>query len=193
MPWISLGLLALLVALAPYAMSLRPFEGIYTQSVYSANHSSDSLYPVRAALILLGLGATIFAFGQLAVSLFHNPKDWIGLAPYVAVFLACAVIGWRSYPYWAEGVYQVGIGAYPPTDQDPKALMPMVWIGDLWRLPVLLLYLICYAAIPALVIVSAVGFWKRRFLSAGITATGTAIAAVFMIWFSPDYVAWLMD
>ena len=73
--------------------------------------------------------------------------DFVGLASFAAVFLACAVVGWRSYPYWATGVYQVGIGAFPPMDQDPKRMIPMLWIGDLWRLPVLLLYWLCYVAI----------------------------------------------
>jgi len=71
--------------------------------------------------------------------------------------------------------------------------MPMVWIGDLWRLPVLLLYLICYIAIPLLVVASFIGFLKRRFVPAGITTACTAVAVVPMIWFSPDYVIWLMD
>jgi hypothetical protein len=190
---LSLGLLALLVMLAPYAMSLRPFEDIYTMGVYGAKHSTDALFPVRQGLILLGLGTTVFALGQLILSFLRNPKDLIGLAPHIAVFLASAVIGWRSYPYWAEGVYQVDIGAYPSTDQDPKALMPMVWIGDLWRMPVVLLYLVCYVAIPLLVIASVVGFLKRRYVPAGITAAGIAVAVVPMIWFSPNYLGWLMD
>jgi len=119
--------------------------------------------------------------------------DVVGLASFAAVFLACAVIGWRSYPYWATGVYQVGIGAFPPMDQDPKRLIPMIWIGELWRLPVLLLYLLCYVAAPALSLAVFAAFWRHRFVSGITTALCIGIVLIFMLGFSPDFVTWLMD
>lgn len=78
-------------------------------------------------------------------------------------------------------------------DQDPKSLIPMIWIGDLWRLPVLLLYLLCYVGVPTLSVVAFVAFWRRRFVAGIVTAVCIIITLVFMLGFSPDYVTWLMD
>src|SRR5262249_39858460 len=105
---------------------------------YPPYASTDSLQPRRVALVLFGLTTAIVAFVEFVATLRRTRTDSIALAPFAAVFLACAVVGWRSYPYWATGAYQVGIGAFPPMDQDPKRMIPMLWIGDLWRLPVLL-------------------------------------------------------
>jgi len=184
LPWISLGLLLLLIGLAPYAMSFQP---------YPSYASTDSLQPRRVLLVLLGLSAAVVALAELAVGIRRARGDIIDVLPFGAVFLACAVIGWRSYPYWATGVYQVGVGAFPPMDQDPKRLIPMIWIGELWRLPVLLLYLLCYVAIPALLIAAIIACWRRRFVPGLTTAFCTGIALVFMLAFSPNYVTWLMD
>jgi hypothetical protein len=184
LPWLSLGLLLLLVALAPFAMSLPP---------YPAYTSTDSLQPRRVALVVFGLTAAVAAFAECVALARRSRWDFIVLASLAAVFIACAVVGWRSYPYWSTGVYQVGIGAFPPRDQDPKNLIPMIWIGDFWRLPVLLLYLLCYVAVPVLSVAVIVALWRRRFVAGIITAVCIGITLVFMLGFSPDYVTWLMD
>ena len=85
------------------------------------------------------------------------------------------------------------IGAFAPRDQDPKSLIPMVWIGELWRFPVVLLYALCYVAVPLFAIVTFIAWWRRRYFVAGITAFCTAILLIFMLGFSPDYMTWLMD
>jgi hypothetical protein len=135
----------------------------------------------------------IAAFVEFVAMARHSRGDLIALASFAAVFIACAVVGWRSYPYWATGVYQVGIGAFPPMDQDPKRLIPMAWIGDFWRLPVLLLYLLCYIAVPVLSLAAMLALWRRRFVAGIMTAVCIGITLLFMVGFSPGYVAWLMD
>ena len=174
-------------------MSFAPFYRIYTDGVYHAALSTDPLYVRRLALVLLGLITVVVGFAEFVGSLRRSRTDVVVLASFAAVFLACAVVGWRSYPYWATGVYQVGIGAFPPVDQDPKALMPMVWIGDFWRVPVLFLYLLSYVAVPMLAVIGLYGLWQRRITTAAITLAGTVVTVVFMVGFSPDYMAWLMD
>ena len=192
-PKFSLGMLALLVLLAPYAMSLGPFDRTYTDGVYQVTHSADPLYPQRLTLVLLGLITAVVGFAEFVGSLRRIRTDVVILASFAAAFLACAVVGWRSYPYWVTGVYQVGIGAFPPVDQDPKALMPMVWIGDFWRVPVLLIYLLSFVAVPVLTIIGLYGLWRRRVAATAITLACTAVTVVFMVGFSPDYIIWLMD
>lgn len=184
LPWLSLAMVSLLVALAPFAMGFPP---------YPSNASTDSLQPHRVALVLLGLTATVVAFLEVVVMKRHARSDDVGFAPFAAAFLACAVVGWRSYPYWATGVYQVGIGAFPAMDQDPKRMIPMLWMGDLWRLPVLLLYALCYVGVPALSMAVVRAFRQRRFPAGVTTAICICIVLIFMLGFSPDYVPWLLD
>lgn len=184
LPWLSLGLLLVLLALAPLAMNLPP---------YPAYTSTDALQARRVMIVILGLTTAVVALAEFVVMVRRSRRDFIALACFAAVFLACAVVGWRSYPYWATGVYQVNIGAFSPLDQDPKRLIPMAWIGELWRLPVLLLYLLCYIAVPFLSVASVVAFFQRRFLIGFITALCIGITLIFMLGFSPYYVGWLMD
>ncbi|MCW1925411.1 hypothetical protein OKA05_22815 [Luteolibacter arcticus] len=183
-PWISMGLLLILIVFTPYAMGFRPYPDFA---------SSDSLQPQRAGLILLGLSAATIALFELLAKCCHNRTDAIGLAPFAAAFLACAVVGWRSYPYWATGVYQVDLGAFPAMDQDPKQMIPMLWMGDLWRLVVLLLYPLCYVVVPALLIATFVAFRRRRYVVAIPSGVCTGIVLIFMMGFSPHYLSWLMD
>jgi hypothetical protein len=193
MPWLSIGLLAVLLCLVPYAMTFAPHGASYVGQTLHAADSSASLYPLREALVLFGLIATLSAFAQFLWSLRHGPASLVSAPPSFAAFFACAVVGWRSFPYWVMGVYQVTIGNFPPRDQDPKSMIPMTWIGELWRLPVMFLPLLCYVVLPGLALLSGVLLWRRQFVAAGITATCASVALVFMLSFAPNYMIWLMD
>ena len=56
---------------------------------------------------------------------------------------------WHSFPYWATGVYAACSGRVPDTGLDPKGLLLMAGLGDLWQLSVLLLYAAALIGIPA--------------------------------------------
>jgi hypothetical protein len=192
-PWLSLGLLAVLLVLAPYAMTFPPHGSYYSGQTIHEPDSPASLYPLRITLIVFGLVATVVAFVEFVRAFHTAPAGVVPAAPAFAAFFACAVVGWRSYPYWVMGIYQVGIGTFPSRDQDPKTLIPMTWIGELWRLPVMFLPLLCYVVFPALAIFVLLLLWRRQFIAALITAGCSSVALVFMLAFSPDYTAWLMD
>ena len=66
-------------------------------------------------------------------------------------------------------------------------------IGEIWRLPVMLLPWLCYVVIPGLTVFAAVLVWRRQFAAAGITASCAVVALLFMMAFLPDYMSWLMD
>ncbi len=183
LPWLSLGLLLVLLTLAPFAISLPP----------CAAYTTDSLYLWRSAAVLFGLVATIAAFAEFVVSLLRTRANIIAIVPFAAAFLACAVVGWRSYPYWAAGAYQVHIGTFPRIDLDPKGVAPMVWIGELWRLPVLLLEIACWLAAPLLGAMGIVAIYRRQVLCGSITVLCVGIALTCMLRFSPEYGAWLID
>jgi hypothetical protein len=192
-PWLSLGLLAALFGLAPYVMSFAPHGPYYVGQVLHDPDSSDSFYALRVMLVLFGLVATVVAFVQFLRSFRPGAPGFVSAVPSFAAFFACAVVGWRSFPYWIMGVYQVGIGAFPQRDQDPKSMIPMAWIGEFWRLPVMFLPLLCYLVLPGLTVLAGVLLWKRQFVAAGITVSCASVAFFFMLAFSPDYMTWLMD
>lgn len=51
----QIGIAGLLVIIAPVAMTLTPYEGIFTDGVWKAQFHSDPLNTWRAGLILVGL------------------------------------------------------------------------------------------------------------------------------------------
>jgi hypothetical protein len=191
-PWVTLSLLATLLVLAPYAMSFTPFAGIYTFGTYRAPYDTDPLQTQRVGLVAFGLCATVVAAIEFCVILFRRPA-LPSILTSVAAWFACAVVGWRSFPYWATGVYAACSGRVPYTDLDPKGLIPMTWLGDLWRLAVLLLYPAALLAIPAGIVGSVLLFRRRAGIPTAIPAACAGIGLLFLLAFSPTYVGWLMD
>lgn len=186
LPWTSLLLLVALLCLTPYAMRFAPAEE-------SGPHASDPLHPQRVAFIAFGLLATVASFAEMMILLVRHRttgKAWI---PASAVWLACYVIGWRCFPYWVLGVYQVSLGAYPWRDQDPKRLMPMTWIDDLWRMPIFLFEVVAYTFVIGLLVTAVMAVWERRIASATVIVAGALISGAFLLLFSSDYLNWLMD
>ena len=192
-PWLSIGLLAVLLSLAPYVMTFAPYGPYYEGQALHAPEVTDLLYPLRVMLVLFGLMATVVAFAQFLRTFRRDASSLVSAAPSFATFFACAVVGWRSFPYWVMGVYQVKIGAFPPRDQDPKSMIPMIWIGELWRLPIMLLPLLSYVVLPGLAVLAVVLAWRRQYAAACITVSCESVALLFMLAFSPGYIGWLMD
>ena len=46
---------------------------------------------------------------------------------------------------------------------------------------------------PTLSVAAIMAFWRRRFVAGIVTVVCIGITLMFMLGFSPDYVAWLMD
>lgn len=184
-------LLVGLLALAPFAMRFTPFEGIYEHGVWGAHHAADSLYTQRAGLVLFGLvasAADVFCF--TAVVALQRCRQYAIVS--FGLTLAALVLGWRMYPYWATGVFSVMRGALPRTDLDPKALMPMSWTGELWRLPILLLDTISIIGIPTLLVFAAIALFRKAWTKAAALAFCVGVTVVAYC-FSPNYWDWLLD
>jgi hypothetical protein len=183
LPWLSLALLLLLLAFAPFVALLPPY----------AAYKTDSVHLWRSAAVLIGLLAGLAAFIEFVSSCLRARANVASIASFGAALLACIVVGWRCYPYWAAGVYQVQIGAFPQTDLDPKGLVPMIWIGELWRLPVLLLEIPCWLAAALLAVFGVVAVYRRQTLCGSITLLSVGVALACVLLFSPGYGAWLLD
>jgi hypothetical protein len=116
LPWISLTSLALLLVLAPHTMSLPPFDF----------YATDALSSQRTALIILGLLIAVAAFAEFIFSLGRH-REVVKMTIYCAAALACAVLGWRSYPYWAPVFIRFTL---VPTHFDSKTQKTSLrWIG----------------------------------------------------------------
>jgi hypothetical protein len=192
LPWVTLLLIAALLALTPYAMTFDPFPGIYRFGTYKAPYGTDPLQAQRVGLVALGLCATAVAFVEGFVIFYRSPV-LPSILTCVAAWFACAVVGWRSFPYWVTGVYAAYAGRVPRTDLDPKGLIPMTWLSELWRLGVILLYLLTPLVVPAAIVGSILFVRRREYVRSPIPLACSAIGLVFLFWFSPGYLIWLMD
>ena len=187
LPWVPLVLLAALLCLVPYAMGFPPAERAFPPV-------PDPLYAQRAALVAFGLLACVAAAVHFVLTLRRCRPALVFAAPSAALFVACFVVGWRYFPYWVVGAYQVDIGAFPARDQDPKSLIPMTWIGELWRLPILLFQLAVVMVAPCLLVAAGIFLWRRRFVPFALTVAGASVAAFFFLHpTSEDYMRWFLD
>jgi hypothetical protein len=191
-PWVTLSFTAVLLLLAPYAMSFVPFEGIYKFGTYRAPYESDPLNTQRVLVIAFGLSASAISAIEIFVVILRRPGLPSILTCYAAWF-ACSVVGWRSFPYWVTGVYAACSGRVPWTDLDPKGLIPMTWIGDMWRLNVLFLYPAAALAIIAGIVGSIGLFRGGAGIRSAMPVVCVAIGLLFLFALSPNYNGWLMD
>lgn len=192
LPWVTLLLLGVLLALAPYALTFTPFQGIYTAGVYEAPYDTDPRHALRVALVVFGLCATAAASLE-GVVLVRGRPALPSILTFAAAWFACAVLGWRSFPYWVTGVYAAYSGRAPHPDLDPKALIPMTWLGELWRLGVLALYPLAVVIVPAAIVASILLLRRRAYASSAVPVVCAAIGLIFLFFLSPGYLGWLMD
>ena len=184
-------LLVLMFAFAPLAWHMVLFSDIYTHGVWRADHASDPLYTRRCVLVIFGLLASLATLLLAAISIMlSRKKRTIALA--VAFALCAMVVGWRMYPYWATGVFNATGGTIKTGAFDPKALIPMVWIRDLWRIPILMLHLGTFIGIPVSLIFALLDLGNRRWATVIITLTCHAVTLASYL-SAPNYSYWLID
>ncbi len=191
-PRLSMALLALLLGLAPYAMQFTPFAGIYTHGAYKAPYETDPLLAQRIGLIAFGLVVPVLAVIDVILAIVRR-AGWLSVIAWVEAWFACLVLGWRSFPYWVAGVYAVYSERVPRADMDPKGVVPIKWLGEIWGTTILLLYPVAVVVIPVGLIGSLVLFRRRSGFRALIPGGCAMVSLVFLVWFSPNYVGWFMD
>jgi hypothetical protein len=192
LPLVTLILIAALLVLTAYAMTFSPFGGIYIFGTHEAPYDTDPLQARRVCLVAFGISATVLASLEGFVILYRRPA-LSSMLTCVAAWFACAVVGWKSFPYWVTGVYAAYSGRVPLTDFDPKGLIPMTWLGELWRFGVLLLYPMAPLVAPAAIVGSILFARRRAYARSAVPVACAAIGLVFLFCFSPGYVTWLMD
>lgn len=76
---------------------------------------------------------------------------------------------------------------------DPKGLIPMTWLGDLWPCGVLLLYPLTPLVVLAAIAGSISFVLRREYVRSTVPLACAGIGLVFLFYFSPDYLTWLLD
>ncbi|WP_157232158.1 hypothetical protein [Hyalangium minutum] len=188
----QLILSALLLAAAPYAASMEPFQRIFIDGSYDAPHSQDPLFLAKAGLVAGGLLIPVVSV-LLTVTSWRRWTTHPGPALLQsALLLLTFVVGWRNYPYWATGVYRAYISHRGSPHLDPAGLIPATWIDPLWGCVVLLLYPITAVAV---LLLGACLFHERKrmndeFFYGALTALLGAMGAFAS---TPDYMVWFLD
>lgn len=194
--------LACLLIATPFAMTFVPYEKIYIQGLWHTQLHSDPLYRVRSAFVIGGMFATLFSVGALIWELIREDNegkwDLRKLVLSLSMVVCSISIGWRSFPYWVNGVFHAYSSNDFPSearvfDLDPKGLLPEIWIGDYWSLGVVLITGIAYIGIPILFVLSAVLAYREKTWRRALgTAAILAIAALTYLW-APKYWEWFFD
>ena len=189
---LPIAVLTLLLLLSPLAISFEP-RGVHRSGLVPQVSARDMNNGARTIVIAAGLiGACLAA---LAASLrVTRTGAVLGTTTSLAAAVLSVALGWCLFPYWANGVYVAHTMSVVP-DLDPKALPPMTWIGEFWRLPAAILWpstAVCQAAILAIAV------RQRRQPLSRLTGWRTiaAVAAIHLCCFaflSPGFFAWLLD
>lgn len=186
-------ILLLMLALTPYAITFSPYVGIYTDGVWFTSLDLDPLYWVRVSLIIFGLLGAILSLVFLTWEIVRGGWKGSDLILQLSMVLCSLSIGWRSFPYWVNGMFQAYSGNARLSDFDPKALMPEIWVGQIWTYVVLIIYLLAFIGIPIILLANIVLIIRRKTWKQGIgTAICLTIISIVFIC-SPDYWRWLAD
>lgn len=194
-PTISLlVLVALTFGIGFWASTLPPAPQVADLGAWSYSVDSDPIATTRLSLIIAGLLAPLVA---AVAAVRYNPRDKRDLLPLTLVaacVTACFAFGWRNIPYWANGVYRTDLGEFEYLDMDPKALPPMIWIGEFWRLPVAL-FPIALLVMTAAVFPLVGWAWmhERARIRPLLAIFTVGVAWVPMFWRVDNYFGWLLD
>jgi hypothetical protein len=187
-------MLGLLLILSPSAMAFAPSAAIYRDGVWAKTYVHDDSYQLRETFIVFGLaaGALSLVAGLRSI---RRDRSCSLIITTGSVLAACLTLGWCLYPYWINGVYQAYSGGAPLRDLDPKALPPMIWIGEVWRLSALIVWGVGtaaqFAALVSSVWISGSAWHRTRWF--WVVGTTAFVHLVCVFRFSPSYLKWLLD
>ena len=131
----------LVLALLPFANLFPPYLLSFPPGTdaWNINPANDTDYLYRFIIMAAGMGLTILALLLAITGLFIRNTSAANKFLNINIFVFVFYLGWMSLPYWTNGLYQV---FHHGTTSlfDPKAMLPMTLVGEIWRLPILLLF-----------------------------------------------------
>ena|SRR5688572_2711298 len=106
------------------------------KDVWDITLSDDPYYKFRLTVIIIGVVCTALSFIVLLISFFNHSQSAAGHLLNVTLFVLIWAIGFRSYGYFVNGLYEVFKGGSRTSFYDPKGLLPMAHyaeLGEQWR------------------------------------------------------------
>jgi hypothetical protein len=161
--FIHFVIVSCLVVLAPYTMRLSPDAILLGDSNFITNFRDSGEYGLRCGLVYFGLVAAISSSCLLLLGLCFLRKcrrQWLPV--HISLTLCAWNIGWRCFPYWVNGVYLQTVWYSSSFPMDPQELIPMLWIGEYWRLGALFVYLMSILGIGGLLVYEIRWFLLRK-------------------------------
>jgi hypothetical protein len=195
--WIEAAVFLSLIALTPYAISFQPFESVYEMGSYDAPHHEDPLYSQRTFTVTFGLIASAVCALCAFVGLAFNFTNRLRLVLQFSMAVCALVIGWRTFPYWVNGihvVYTSDVSMGMQYNFDPKGLMPCSWTwGGIWYTGTLFLYPLVFIAVPFLMISTVRMLGRTGLNAATVISMAALLISLLMFLVTPGYFNWFMD
>lgn len=155
-----------------------------------AAHTREILTSV---VIIAGLIICVLAFGLLMAGYFIPGRDSAVRLADTSIFFALFALGWKNIPYWANGLFFV-FRHGTSSAYDPKGLIPMLWLSEGWRLPLLILFLLMVVFLLFnLIRLIARGFNSKPYGKYNTISLIWSILCILSFAGVPSYFYWLMD
>jgi len=150
-------------------------------------------YLLRFSIIFSGILLTLISMIVFITSLFFSKHTASDKLANLSMFVFVFVIGWMAIPYWTNGLYHV-FCCGTSSAFDPKSLLPMTIIGEVWRIPVLLLYplLMGYLLFSLIRFIVVVARYRNPGLN-NILILVFNLLIIATYFFTPHYFYWLLD
>lgn len=184
-------LLAILAIGIPFVIQFEPFFYPSDLSqIWQINIKlEDPVYDLRLSVIFLGIVITLVAFFEMLMTNFQT-EDTLIKYQNTVIFIIIFNIGWKNYPYWANGFFYF----YPGYLYDPEALLPMTILGEFWHLPILMVDLIGWVLIPVIIYQLIKKYIKNKDYA---IKAGSLIALcsllIYVMLMNPGYYTWYFD
>lgn len=180
-----------------------PFAGRYLpntltldsmNAVISGNIANDPHYAFRVVMISLGMLLSVISLTLAVISLFRKDVTVGQRLLMLVLSLIIFNIGWRLYPFYANGLMQIFGDGRTSSGFDPKDLYPCNTFEMIWPLVVMLFYLFMILIIPVLIIIHLIIAYLKRVAG----KTELLIIIVYLlnyafIWLTPQYLYWFFD
>jgi hypothetical protein len=189
--------LGLLMLATPYALTFTPYEKILEEGVWNVSLQSDPIFYQRAIFIIGGLLAGVLSAIVTFEGLNRQNFGANNQILLISMGFCSLTIGWIAFPYWINGVFQSYSGLYVHEglhDFDPEALLPTIWIGEIWPLAVLGIFLLVLCGGPLLFLANIIFTLRNRSWMKGVvTIVFLVITSLIYIFLLPKYGVWIGD
>lgn len=181
-----------------FSLTLTAYEGICA----SIPLQNDPIFLLRAGLIIWGLLAPFLALIILLweVNTKGSEDETMKLQSnvvwHLSVILCLICVGWVAFPYWVNGVFRAYHWGGPCylNAYDPKDLMPAIWLGGVWYIIAIVIFMISPFCILSLSVAGLALFIRRRaYWKRFVLTCICLIITASVLYLDPCYYIWFWD